>query len=614
MWSDQYLQSIANLQSQLESLKQAPDYTQAIDLRKARCFSLINRPIEAWILLEPLAKAQTPLAREAHLEWLSTARSMHAWNAAAKIAQDFLDKYPNDKDVPHVLFWIALSQIEQEDYPEAIASLQSLIAKAPDPALHAAALYYLGFSQYTLGNTSAALYAFEHCRTIDPTLPVAAQASLWIGICQLTTNKVEDAISTFRQIQKNENAHALHPEASFRESACLYALGELETAFAQTSSWLTSYPNHAREAEVHFLRGDILLEQGQDKQAIAAYARVETNDPQLTFIALEKRASLLIESNAPSDALAILQAYRSEKSPVPSPYIGSYTKLLAACLAPSDAQREISETVTSYGNDLSAQGIVELIQLLPSIPPAPEDQSTLASRILVAQIRNHRNKGETSQAELKSLELASSFDLETLPPEALIEAGNALAAIASTETAKYFQRILSQYPDSQYSDQAHLGLARHYKNQADPNTALAHLLQTTLSSPEILTLKLELELELEQFPNAQQTAELLLADRQASPRDKAQAILTLGDIALHEDSLDKAYTYYQRIFTLYRGETDLVATAYQNSIQILASQNRQPDAQKVATEFLAQTDLSTQTAYLEIQKWLNSSQTARTAE
>lgn len=601
MWSEQFRQSIEQLRTQLKSLVDGPSYSEAINLRKARCFAQINRPIEAWILLEPIATSHHPLARDAHMEWISVARSMHAWNAAANLAQDFIKKYPDDNDIPQILFWIALAQVEQKNFQKAISSLQSVTDRSPAKQLTAAAHYYQGFCYYNLGNTSAAINAFQKSQTTNPHAPVASQALLWIGICEFTTNKLEQATATFQSIQKSEHASFLHPEASYREIACYYALGELERALTLTKTWINKYPSHTRLAEVRLLKGDVLTEQNKLTLAIETYAQVESNDPQTHFIGIQKQATLLIETKKTEEAREVLENYRRSE-PVGPKFIGSFTTLLASCLPAIDSQKEIERTVHAYGNDLESIGITELITQLTSPPIPSKHQPTLESRLLVASIYTDRLNGATTQAKLKGLELASKFDRNDLPPSALLEGGIALAEIGSLDAPRYFNRITNEYPNSKYIDSSHTELARYHTKQKNFELALAHLLQTPNSNTDSLSLKLELETKLSQRDNAKQTADLILSDRQALPKHKAQALTALGNIQRANGNAIDAYTYYQRIFTLYRGELEYVAQAYQSCIQILISENRLLDAQKVAAEFLAQADLESHLAYREIQK------------
>lgn len=600
MWSDQFRQSLDSLENQLSQLESMPGYQDAINLRKARCFNRIGRPLEAWILLEQISTSASEIAREAHLDWISTARQMRAWNASALIAQNFLLKYPTDTYAPQVLFWVALSQIEQEAYEKAASSLRSILASAAKQEIIPASHYYLGYCQFMLGNTFGALASFTDCSESAPNLPISGQAQLWKGICYFTTNDLVRAIEVFRDIQSNRQHTFLHAEAAYREIAALYALGELENSKANIETWLRSFPIHPRQAEAQLLYGDILSELGLREVAIQAYSAVETDDTRIAFAAIENCASLLLQLNRPAEARTQLETYR-ESQPTPPEFIGRFTLLLAECLAEEEAQREIGQAIHSYGNLLEASGLVELISLYNSPIPSKPEQPTLSSRQLVAQIQNNRQHSETTQAKLKALELASAFAIETLPPEALIEAGNALANIGSLETPLYFERVLKVYPRSNYTEAAHLGMARHFKQTENPNLALAHLLQLSYPSPNSLELKLALETKLQLHEESTQTAERLLSDRQAKPSQKAKALIALGQMAQSNNEPSKAYNYFQRVFTLYRGEIDEVVIAYQSCIHILNSEERYQDARRVAAEFLAQTDLSHLPAYQEFQ-------------
>ncbi|MDQ8200910.1 tetratricopeptide repeat protein [Pelagicoccus enzymogenes] len=600
MWSEQFRQSIQQLQFQLETLRESPDYGPAIDLRKARCFARLNRPLEAWILLQPIAISQNPLAREAHLEWISNARSMRAWNQAARIAQSFLNAYPEDQDIPKILLWIALSQIEQENYSEAIQTLQALVEREPAPDIAAAAHYYQGYCYFRLKDSLLAIAAFQECQGAAPDTPVAQQALIWTGICHFTTNQLEKAIASFVAIKQNPLARFLHPEALFREATCYFALGELERAYTLSETWLENYKLHPREADLYFLQGDILSEQNKVDAAIAAYAAVETDDAELEFLALEKRCELLLYTNRNEQARRLLTAYRSKQAVSPL-HIGAYTQLLAQCLPIHVAQEELAKAVNNYGNDPQAKGIVELIHQLESPPELPEAPSPLASRILVAAIHAHRAAGEQTPAKLKALQLASRFKIEDLPPEALAEAGFALNEIESLEAPPYFFRILQTYPESYYTSKALLGLAQHHSNRSSYQEALAYLLQVPVDDIDTLSLKLDLETKLEQHLNAEKTASAILSDPQAKPSHKAKALQALGHVAQQNGRNQEAYAYYQRIFTLYRGETDQVAEAYLKCIQILESDKRFEDAQQVASEFLAQNDMQKHPSYQEVQ-------------
>ncbi|EDY84292.1 tetratricopeptide repeat domain protein [Verrucomicrobiia bacterium DG1235] len=604
MWSDHFRKSLAGLQKQLVQLSEAPSYYEAISLRKARCFSRLNRPLEAWLLLEPIANSSSPQARIAHLDWISVARQMQAWNASALIAQKFIDMYPDDKDAAQALFWIALSQIDQNSYQPAIVSLKKLLETNPTRQLEAASHYYLGYCHFMLGQHQIAIASFQQATHSAPDLPIAAQAQLWIGICQFTTNQLEAAIETFAQI-KNSPAHSfLRPEAAYREIAAHYALGNLDEALPAIENWLSAYPAHPREAEARLLQGDLLQELGKLEAAIAAYAAIETADPEFAYFALEKRCALLLETDQSDTALADLKTYPNQHA-LPLPYAGSYTQILATSLENNklhtEAQNAIELAIQTYGNLPKAGGILELIQQTTNQQASYENalanqQPTLASRYLVAQINTLQTQNQSSQAELKALQLATHFDRKHLPPEALLHAGNALADIQSHQTTDYFEAILISYPNSHYIDSARLGLARHHANLDQPELALAHLEQISLATPDSLSLQADLEYKQENYNAAQNSCEPLLADRQSTPAQKANSLLILGQIAQAQNRPTQAYAYYQRIFTLYRGEIEQVGHAYLACAQILSSQSRYNDAQSVAQEFLAQPNLLTHPA------------------
>ncbi|MBC2607095.1 tetratricopeptide repeat protein [Pelagicoccus albus] len=591
IWSEQYRSALGSMQGQLENLASSEDYQDAIDLRKARCFARTGHPLEAWLLLEAIAIGESPLAREAHLDWIDNAQKMQAWNTSALIAQRFIELYPDDKRVPVTLFRIALAQIEQSHFGEAIASLQKVLSSQSEN-LTSPAFYYIGYSFYNLRKTTPAIASFRKCVEAAPNLPVAKQARLWIGICHFTSNNTKQAIATFREVQQDPSSGALYPEAAYREAAALFAQDELVSAEETLRRYLDSYPSHAREAEVRLLLGDVLTELRKESEAIKVYRSVETADPDLAYFASDKLALLLLQEGQKQQAREALIDYRQRVQIVPPAHIGSFTELLANCSEAPQAETEVARAISDYGNNPQAVGIVELLQILAELPKEDPKQPTLASRIRVAKIEVLRQHRLASQAKSLALSLVSDFSIESLGPAALLEAGKALSDIDSQETSSYLQRTLEVYPDSRYTDPALLALAQTFHKQGDPKLALAHLDQMLYQSADSLSLRLDLLVTLESLPAAKETGLELLSERTASPQQKAHALNSLGTIAEANGDLETAYSYHQRVFTLYRGESLEVANAYRKCIQILEKLNRASDAQKVAQEFLAATDLS----------------------
>lgn len=604
MWIDYYRNAIAELEAQLEGLRNSEDYADSISIRKARCFARINRPLEAWIILESLVSSDSSVSRLAHLDWISVARSMNAWQASAVIAKEFINLYPDDVHIPQTLFLIALAQIEQDQFLAAIDSLNSIASIEPNPELLASCHYYIGYSNFRLSRFEASIQSYRKASATNPDSLLAAQANIWIGLSHFSLFQIDPAIEAFDTVLENEAWRILHPEATYRKAATLFAAGELGRSEQTLSGWVQNFSPHEREAEVYLLIGDIHYESGETSEAIKAYRKVESSDIVLLHNATEKLASIHLSSGSSNEALSTLLNF--EKSQTISDEIAAKHFLLKArVLSESsqadEAKRELENAIESFGAKIEAEGMLEVIltrydnadaalEILAN-KTAQELPPTLLARYRVARARLAERIGNLSQARRSRLSLVSDFSIDQLPPEGLLDAGNALLLIKSQETPKYFKKLLESFPDSKYSDESHLGLAKYQSSLDRHEAALTHLDSIAFPSPDAYLLQLETETALKLTTAAQSTAETILSERYFPPNAKAKALLVLGNRFLKEQESEKAYNYFQRVFTLYRGEREAVADAYLQCGKILYQQSLYNDSRSVLEELVSQEDL-----------------------
>ncbi len=615
LWADFHRETMAAMQAQLQSLETSPDYAPTLNLRKALCFSRLERPLEAWILLESLSLAADPeLSPVAHLEWISAARQLKAWNASAVIARKYIELYPERNDADQALYWIAQAQIDSQSYLQAIETLQALAARTSSLPLQSAAHYFVGFCHAQQNRHAEAIPSFSKAASLQPASALAAQAQLWIGISQFSQGNFPEAQKTLQAILEQSTWAFLHPEAQFRRIACLYADGQAQAALAQILSWLDTYPGHPREAEAHMLHGDLLRDSGKFESAIVAYSKVGDADRQLQFFALNSSIELQLQLDRSDDTLRQLEAYRHQEIPVA--FAGPYYLLCATCLEasgkPEQAAGLLNAALAEFGDNPEAKGILPLIQRPglradSEIQAATEkqkqlDRQTLASRFQLAWAER-LEKQDPAKAQALRLSLVSDYEQEALPPECLIAAGEALLAIGSLETSRYFERLLHAFPNSEYASIARTGKARYLASQGQTGEALA-ILETidpaelpTERSAELLALLARLQLAADLPTTAKETYSQLLAQRQAPPKLKAEALLGIGRTHLATGETKRAYAYFQRVFTLYRGEQECVSKAYLHCIDILCQDSRYKDAETVCREFIAQTDLASQPTY-----------------
>ncbi|HEY5553085.1 MAG TPA: tetratricopeptide repeat protein, partial [Opitutaceae bacterium] len=75
-------------------------------------------------------------------------------------------------------------------------------------------------------------------------------------------------------------------------------------------------------------------------------------------------------------------------------------------------------------------------------------------------------------------------------------------------------------------------------------------------------------------------------------RPQAEALAALGAIRESAGESAQAIAYYQRVYTLYRAQSDLVADAYMKSGELFEKRGDKPAALRTFEEFTAQTALA----------------------
>ena len=609
MWADLYRQIAASAATQLESLQQTPDYQPALDLRKADAFSRMGRHLEAWILLEPLALSPDPeIAPAAHKLWIREARSLRFWNASAAIALQYLETYPDREDANEALYWIAQAQLENGDHPAALATFRQLATRSSDTSLRAAAHYFAAYCLARLHRWPEAIATFQTAHDTAPERPVAGQAMLWIGIAHSSLEDFDAATAAFQTVAQNPSWPALHPEAEFRLATCAYSVGEYTATLAQLQLWLENYAFHERRNEALLLAGDAHEALGQTSDAIASYSQVDPEDRETRLQAIQKLARIHLSLRQPATAAALCQDFAQD--PVPFPHVGSFFALWADCLAaqnlPDQARAHLRSALDQYGSNPHAAGIVPLIHRAETDLPAGLQRGhapTLQARYQLALVESLESDNRIHEAEALALGLATHYAIEDLPPECLVRAGSSLVAIGSFEGDTYLNRAIVEFPDAPEIGQAYLGLARQAHAASNHSQALAHL-ETLVSIdpytaelPETLALQADLLLALDQTAPAQLALEAILAQRGIAPSHKARALRALGSLHLSQGDPTAAYNYFQRIFTLYRGERPIVAEAYLHCIDILIQLDDSLQAAALCDEFLRQNDLAQQPSY-----------------
>ncbi|HEV7279545.1 MAG TPA: tetratricopeptide repeat protein [Pirellulaceae bacterium] len=203
-----------------------------------------------------------------------------AFDLATEEWKKFLKNHPQDPLVPKATYYLAVSQISQNQLEEARKNLQALTTTYPKADLREDALLNLGWLEFSLAKTSAqpdakaTLFA-EAAATLTRQLQEFPadkatkrdQALYFLAESLYLSGKKNEAVPYYRELVEKFPDSNLSADAAYALGVALEetkAYAEAEKVYA---TFLAKRPDHELAPEVTMRRGEALLQLGLAAQA-----------------------------------------------------------------------------------------------------------------------------------------------------------------------------------------------------------------------------------------------------------------------------------------------------------------------------------------------------------
>jgi len=613
LWVDYYGQLTAGIETRLEALQAAGDYTPGFLLRYGQALLLAGREREAWIVFESLALDEgVPIVErtEAHYRWILAAHALEYWDDALRIARDFIDRYPDSALAPQALFLIAKAYQEKRDYPKAIELLTELLDRFPEYDMVSRWIFTRGFcslldERHPEARIDLGIYLY---RFPDGMLRVNAQ--LWHALSWFFEKKYDIALLELTDLAIVAQNHPLLPEIEYRVAATHYAGRNYNKALKQIDDWLVLYSGHEREPEALVLKGDILMGRGELRVAAEAFARVTPDARRLFPYAIFQTGKIYRALEDYENMSAHFQYYVEREDIADKPRVSEALYWIGWTYNqmgfPEKALPVFTDALATYGNRPEANEIQLILTTLHQLHnklrrkssgglsdislsqksdfetwARTERQTALDAGELtyyarlttfLAGLQERRN--HTDEADTLLLEMVEKVPPTELGPEGLSRAGEVLEKFGFPSARDYYEQLVEEFPSAPQRAYAYYGLARMeiaHGQFSEARPLLNKLIDEMPSHPlgtEGALLYGQTLIALDDADEAVRVYEELLRRRSARGRPHAEA---LRGLALAHRALDhpaKAIAYYQRLYTLYRAYPDLVADAYLQSARL----------------------------------------------
>ncbi len=660
LWVEYYAQLTAGIETRLDALQAAGDYTPGFLLRYGQALLLAAREREAWIVFESLALDDgVPVVErtEAHYRWILAAHALKFWDDALHIARDFIDRYPDSVLAPQALFLIAKAYQEERDYPQAIELLTELLDRFPEHGMVSRWIFTRGYcslldERHTEARADLGIYLD---RFHDGKLRVNAQ--LWHALSWFFEKNYDTALLELTNLATVAQNHPLLPEIEYRVAATHYSGRNYDDALTQIDDWLDLYPGHEREPEALVLKGDILMGRGELRVAAEAFARVTPDARRLFPYAIFQTGKIYRALEDYEKMSAHFQYYVEREDIADKPRVSEALYWIGwthdRIGFPEKALPVFTDALAAYGNWPEANEIQLILTTLHqlhnklrlkssgeaisdiSLSQKPDFETwvrterqtaldagelTYYARLttFLAGLQERQNRAD--EADTLLLEMVEKVPPAELGPEGLSRAGEVMEKFGFPSAREYYERLVEEFPKAPQRAYAYYGLARMeiaHGQFSEARPLLNKLIDEMPAHPlgtEGALLYGQTLVALDETEEAVQVYENLLRRRSARGRPHAEALQGLAQAHRALDHPAKAIAYYQRLYTLYRAYPDLVADAYLQSARLFEQTGDPRAAYQSLRELLDAPELSlyeaAATARMEIERLAPPSSTA----
>lgn len=596
------------LKTDLQSLLERKSWSEDLLLRKAQTFFQLHRRWEAmwtyWAVWRDFPRGA--LARQALYSAFSLAGELGMDARAREMGMAFINDFGPGDFFDDVSLQVAQLDLRRAAYADAIAVCRKARQLHPAHAFADRLLFIEGYSQFQTEQLDQAVATLAEVRSKYPQSPALEGADYWTAMARLFQQNYQAARDEFSEFLARYIGGVYFEDASFRRGVAEYGLARFADARLQLEQFIRDFPANPLRSEALALLGDIAAAEGRLDDALDRYREVEKYTRNMTQIDYATfQVGKILELEARFDDMArhfqnYLAKYGTKGQYTPALWRMGFAKQQTGDVA--GMLKLYEQAIRLYGNQPDAAGLDSILRdwvrqyqgyhhrsptaLLEDMARAAttNGRETLRWRALWALATLPSNAPpQTPNMTLKDLERASPAVLVWMGRQ---QTNNTVLARAA------FQRVLDRYADTDWCEEAMLGLAdleEAIGNRRQARELLHAFGERFPTAPSAgLALKREADLlRLEDRPD--EAIELylkVLENKDWRGPLWPECLYQVGLTHLEHGDLRKAFAYFQRVYVLYDGYPEWTARAYLQSGICLEKLNRRQEAVATYEEML----------------------------
>lgn len=605
---------LRRLEGEAKLLSETKSYDEELRHRIAQAYFRQGRTWEALWVYESIMDdfPESEYGEDAAYAGFALAASLGLLERSSDFGAQYLERYPEGKFYDDVAHQLAQVYMEMRRFPNVVGVARSILDKRPDSLFADRLLFLSGFSLFQEEKFEEASEMFSELRKRYPESDMVAEADYWKAMTLLFRADYPKALEDFRKVSSSYPDTVVGVDAKFRATVCLYAMEKYEEAGTGLEAFVKEHPRAPQVADARVLLGDIAGADGRLDEALEHYRLVESltlNQGQIDYAALQIARVLETQEKYP-EMEAALRSYLKRYGT--SGLFAEAIYRIGFAQKAQNKPRELLETyraaIAEYGNDRRAMGIDLILRdylkefaELNGHPPEEEARTelararaenlpTLALRWQMAMDQIHRDFGVGEKPELDfKPEL-----LDQASPASMIWIGRLAVEAGDKPFAREaFERATTEFPDSEWNEEALLSLARFARDEQDFETANFHYarLRELFPSSESAALAMEEQAQIlvteKKYREAIALLELILEVKEWRGEIWARTLYQIGKAKLAMGETAEAFAYFQRVYVLYAAYKEWAAKAYLESANCLKILGKNTERVTTLREFVS---------------------------
>ena len=365
----------------MEEFEKLPDFGPAIMLRIAACFSQLDKPWEAIVVYNDfLERYPEDKNREAALYALTVASIEAGRGAKAReLCEQYLKDFPQGPNADSVGYMLGASAFQANDPMSAETYFGRMLKERPASQYKEEMRFLLANVRMMLGKFDEAEKDYQQYLKDFPKGSHVEEVTYRLALCPVFAGRYESGMNRCLAYIKNYPVGEFLADAKYRLAVCKFAANVYDEVLAGCKAWKKEFPDHQLTGEVLALEADCLAAKGDDAGAIAAYQKswkVATTDEVVNYSLFA--AQKLMQKKGDWEGLRdMFTEFVKEKPGHPSFVMGIYWigKAQARLGQVEEAKKFLAETAKKTIADPRKESVEQLLSQLAQLclrkkPPA----------------------------------------------------------------------------------------------------------------------------------------------------------------------------------------------------------------------------------------------------